>query len=80
MEGIFLYMHFSNLSKQTDRYLHVLDRQSICVTVYNMLGLQRETTTKKPLNFTFNMHNMQQLNIKTATEYKKTGCTRLKNT
>ena len=23
MEGIFLYMHFSNLSKQTDRYLHV---------------------------------------------------------
>ena len=61
-------MHFSNISKQADRYLK--DRQSICVTVYNMLGLQKETTTKKLLNFTFYMHNMQQLNIKTATEYK----------
>ena len=44
MEGIFLYMHFSNLSKQADRYLK--DRQSICVTVYNMQGLQKETTKK----------------------------------
>ena len=46
MEGIFLCMHFSNLSKQADRYLK--DRQSICVTVYNIQGLQNETTTPPP--------------------------------
>ena len=69
MEGIFSYMHFSNLSKQADRYLK--DRQSICVTVYNMRGLQKESRTTKTPNFTFYMHNKQQLNSKTATEYKK---------
>ena len=67
MEGIFLCMHFSNLSKQADRYLK--DRQSICVNVYNIQGLQKETTPPLP-NFTFYMHNKQQLNNKTATEYR----------
>ena len=68
MEGIFWDMHFSNISKQADRYLK--DRQSICVTVYNMLGFERETTTKKTsiLRFTCTICNSwtskQQLNTK----------------